>query len=115
MILVDAFDVSRATQGLQPADMRADKRSGILAALVRTVSRMRSRCWLGRYISILLAGVEGDIAISGPWTGGGRHHLHDHVAADVLQMRGIGKFHVMDAAIDPIDHEIDPLVHLIAG
>src|ERR1700740_1173573 len=31
MVVVDPFDVSRATQGLQPTDMRADKRLGILA------------------------------------------------------------------------------------
>ena len=52
---------------------------------------------------------------SGSRTRDGRRHLHDHVASDVLQMRSVGKFHVMDAAVDAVDDQIDLLVHLIAG
>ena len=114
MVVVDAFDVSRATQGLQPADMRADEGFGILP-LSFELSPNALQVPAGPVDLVLLAGVEGNIAISGPWTGSGRPHLHDHVAADVLQMRSIGKLHVMDAAINAVDHEIDPLVHLIVG
>ena len=30
-------------------------------------------------------------------------------------MRGVGEFNMMDAAIDPVDHQIDALTDLIAG
>src|ERR1700747_467118 len=114
MVVVDPFDVSRATQDLQPADMRADKRLRILELpfeLLADAFQVPAR----RVDSIVLAGVERDIAIGGSRSGGGWTHLDDHVPSNILQMRAVGEFNVMDAAVEPVDNQIGPLVHFIAS
>ena len=102
------------TQSLQPSDVRADEGFRILALSFELLADAPQM--LARAVDlILLADVESNIAISGSRSENGRRHLHDHVAANVLQMRSVGKFHVVDAAVYPIDYQIDPLVDLIAS
>src|SRR5215475_3149944 len=70
MVVVDPFDVSRATQRLQPADMGADKRFWILEfsfELLADAFQVPARL----VDSIVIAGVESDVAIGGSRSGGG--------------------------------------------
>jgi uncharacterized metal-binding protein len=103
MVVVDPFDVSCATQGLQPADMRADKRLRILEFSFELLADT-FQVPAGPVDSIVLAAIERDIAISGSRSGGGRNYLHDRVPSSILQMRAVGEFNVMDTAVDPVDH-----------
>ena len=94
--------------------MRAHERLGVPALpfeLLADASQVLARS----VNSIILAGIESDVAISRSRSGDGWSHLHDHVPTDILQMRAVGELHVMDPAVDPVDHQIDALVHLVAG
>src|ERR1700746_209529 len=88
MVVVDPFDVSRATQGLQPAAMRADKRLRILELsfeLLADAFQVPAR----PVDSIVLAAVERDIAISGPRYGGGWTPLDDHAPSNIFHVRTV--------------------------
>jgi hypothetical protein len=94
--------------------MGPDKRLRILA--VSSELLMNTDQVLARPIDpIFSARIKGNVAISGTRSGNGRPDLHDHIPSDVRETGGVGEFNMMDAAINPIDDEINPLIHSVAG
>ncbi|KGT73610.1 hypothetical protein MA20_43465 [Bradyrhizobium japonicum] len=65
--------------------------------------------------AVALLGVDGDVAIDRPGPGNGRGCLNDHAPPNIFDLRSIRELHVMNPSIDPVDHEKDPLAHLVTG
>src|SRR5450432_2522470 len=69
---------------------------------------------LGRAIDTSSTGYVDDIAVRGARSRSGRTGHDDHASADLLGAGGI-YLDVMHAPIHPVDHQPDPLAHLVAA
>jgi hypothetical protein len=58
---------------------------------------------------------DGDVAIRQPRTEDGGSGLHDHAAPHLVEAARVGKLHMVNPGMDAVDHQIDPLPHLVAG
>jgi hypothetical protein len=64
--------------------------------------------------AVVLLGIGSDVAVGRSWTGDSWSRFDDHVPPDLLDPARILKLHVMDAAIDAVDDEMDPFAHLVS-
>ena len=65
--------------------------------------------------AIVLRGIGGDVAVGRPWTGDRGCGFNDHVPPYLFDRGWILELHVMDSAIDTVDDQVDPFIHLLAG
>src|SRR5258708_15912460 len=112
VIRVDPFGMARPAQGLQPADMGANKSLRVAADAVDSSSRPLPL--LARAVDTFLTGDISNVAVCGarPWRGGAGRD--DHAPADFLGPGGI-HLDVMQTPVHPVDHQPHPLAHLIAA
>ncbi len=92
--------------------MGADEGLGIAADTVDGSSRPLQM--LGRTIDAFIAGDIHDVAVCGSRPGRGGAGHDDHASADVLGAGGI-HLDVMHPPVHPVDHQPDPLAHLVAA
>ena len=112
VIRVDPLGMAGPAQRLQPADMGANE--GLRVAADAVDGGARPLQMLGRTIDAPFAGDIHDIAVRGARPGRGGAGRDDHAAADVLGAGGI-HLDVMHAPVHPVDHQPDPLAHLVAA
>jgi hypothetical protein len=58
---------------------------------------------------------HGDVAIRRSRAGDRRSGLHDHAAPHLVEAIRFGELHVVNPGVNAVDHQIDPLPHLVAG
>ena len=69
---------------------------------------------LGWTIDASFTGYVDDIAVGGARSGKSRAGRDDHASADLLDAGGI-HLDVMHAPVHPVDHQLNPLAHLVAA
>ena len=112
MIRVDPLSMASPAQRLQPADVRANEGLRIATNAVDGCSRPLQM--LGRAIDSLMVCDIHDIAVRRARPGRGGAGRDDHPPTDFLGAGGI-HLDVMHAPIHPVDHQPDPLAHLVAA
>jgi len=109
---VDAFHMAGPAQRLQAPDMGADEGLRVLALPLETVADAVGMP--ARLVDAVLRH-DGDVPVRWPWAGHRGLGLDDHAAVHFVDAGRVGEFHVVDAAVHTVDHQIDPLTHFVAG
>ena len=65
--------------------------------------------------AIAVGRVGSDVAVSRSWTRDNRSGFHDDVPPHLFDPVRVLELDVMNAAIDAVDDQIDPLAHLVSG
>ena len=65
--------------------------------------------------AVVLLCIDGDVAVGRSWTGDDWGRFDDHVPPELLDPARVLELHVMDAAIDAVDDQVDALAHLVSG
>ena len=112
VIRIDPLGMAGPAQRLQPADVGADEGLGIAADTVDGGARPLQM--LGRAIDAFLTCDIHDVAVCGARPGRSGAGRDDHASADLLGAGGI-HLDVMHAPVHAVDHQPDPLAHLVAA
>ena len=112
MILVDPLNMTRTAQSFEPADVGFNKCFVIPAKAVNPFGgKLNVLGWL---VNASFVGDVHDVAICRARLNAGGYDLDDFLAADVFGARGV-QFEMMDAAINPVDYQLNTVAHFIAA
>jgi hypothetical protein len=100
VISVDPLHVAGPTQGLQAADVGADKRLRILALVFEDFAdALGVPAWLVEAPTVLRH--DGNVPIRCSWSKRRRSGLHDHASAHLVDVGRIGELHVVTRPSTP--------------
>src|SRR5690348_11884093 len=105
MIGVDPLDKARPPQCFQAADVGTHESFGVLALPLKAVAdtlQVPARL----VDAVVFVGIAGNVAVGRSWTGHDWGRFDDHVPPDLLDPARLLEFHVIDPAIDAVDHQI---------
>src|SRR5205085_3942829 len=114
IIGIDPFDMTSPAQRLQATDMGAHISLGVLALAFEVVMDMLQVP--ARPVDAIAVGrVGSDVAVGRSWTRANRSGFNDDVPPHLFDPVRVLELDVMNAAIDAVDDQIDPLAHLVSG
>lgn len=110
---MNPLDMTGASEGFQSPDMRADIGLRVLALFGEALTDAGKVC--ARAVDAIGIGVLLDVEIDRAWLTDRRRDLDDHAALESIQLGGVWELDMMDAGVDPIEHEIGGLGQAVTG